>query len=112
MRRSFPFRSVSERSKQNVTSFHLKTGRRNWKQNEAKDKIIGSESKRKKRRFRYPLKRNKEVEAKRKCNESETHLKKLFYFHWVGSEKLEASERTYKSMRNGSRFASFLFEAK
>jgi hypothetical protein len=78
-------------------SFRIEVKRKDWKQNEAKQKNYESKTKRK-----YALLISLWAEAKNsKRNEAKRSEKKSFF-----------SRQRAKHIRNGSRFASFRFEAK
>jgi hypothetical protein len=88
------FRFKAKQSEKTFISFRLEAKQKNQKRNEAKRKNFGRETKRK-----YDLLISLWLEAKNlKWNEAK---KNLFF-----------SRERAKRMRNGSRFASFRFEAK
>jgi hypothetical protein len=92
------FRFEAKQNKKTFFSFRLGAKRKNQKQNEAKQQILGSKTKRKYGVFVSLWVESEKFEAKR----SKMKRKKNYFF----------SHERAKRMRNGSRFASFRFEAK
>ncbi len=88
------FRFEAKQSEKTFISFRLEAKRKNRKRNEAKRKIFGNETKR-----NYGVLISLWMEAKNsKRKEAKLSEKKIDFFR--------------VSVRNGSRFASFRFEAK
>jgi hypothetical protein len=86
-----------KQSKKTFISFRIEAKRKDWKRDEAKRKKFGSETKRK-----YALLISLWSEAKNSKRNKAKKSEKTFFF----------SRERAKRMRNGSRFASFRFEAK